>query len=146
MLCCTSTTVQMNYTYSKHMVRACSWFFLFLFVLFLCIACRISSGGAHDLVAYASSGSGGGGGSSPLLVFPSLFVRTIILDYFSGFLPFLFLVRVFVVSFSLSTYPWVAGVRMFCLSYLVRWHGIALPTPFTASRCTAVLAFNSISV
>ena len=115
MLCCTSTTVQMNYTYSKHMVRACSWFFLFLFVLFLCIACRISSGGAHDLVAYASSGSGGGGG-----VFPSFGLPFAIRTYNN--------IRLF---FGVSSFPFsCASIRRFFFSFNVPvgcWRAYVLP-------------------
>ena len=36
----------------------------------------------------------------------------------------------------------VASVRMLCLSCPVRWHGIALPTPFSALRCTGSMSVS----
>ena len=46
-------------------------------------------------------------------------------------------------SFFLSFTTAVSGslaLRMLCLPYSLRWHGIALSTPLTALRCTAVVS------
>ena len=52
----------------------------------------------------------------------------------SYFFPFLFFSLLFVfLVFNVGF--WVACVRMPCLSYPVRWHGVALSTSFTALRC-----------
>ena len=81
------------------------------------------------------------------LVFPSNSQKNVVPLLFL-FFAFLFFVpfSVFVIfflplSFVLSLFQCirVAGVGMFCcLSYPVRWHGIAVPTPFATLRCTVV--------
>ena len=96
--------------------------------------------GGHDLVAYPSclrlvevfSFSPRWSSPSALGTGTGINFRGIRLISFFCF-SFSFLSLSFV--FSLSMRIWVAGVRVSCLSYPVRWHGIALSTTFTALRC-----------
>ena len=137
-------------SYEKCLIRSTSlsWWMAGLLLVVPSVVVRssflwcqvVSPPGGHDLFAHPSclSQLSLGGFFLTLFGLPSLFVLFFgvlvsrIFPFFSLFL-FLFLVFFLCLSFfSLFQCIWVVGVRMLCLSYPVRWHGIALSTRFTS--------------
>ena len=117
---------------------------LFWFASLLLFCLFASSPGAHDLAA-----AGSGCFVFPTLVFPccSNYFRGICSPkrFFFSFChlcPFRFssFISFFVFRF-ITPCIWVHSVRMLCLSYpVIRWHGFALSTLFTAFPCSTTVS------
>ena len=124
------------------------------FVIVFGLACRFSSGGARLLCVPYSSCLRLGVFCLPLFGLPLLFViffgvcipLSTYLFVLSFCFPFFSCFSWLAFRFSRFQYIWVAGMRMLCLLYAVRRHGLALSTSFTALRCRIHLCRSFVPI
>ena len=101
--------------------------FIFSFLFFF-NACRISFGEARPrCVSILPQAQG--------ISLPLVGLRLLFVLFFGVLFLFFFFLLPFFVFLCLSFFCYLA-MYILCLSYPVRWHGIALSTPFSALRCT----------